>query len=157
MLGNELIAVISWLETRVRTKGYLWWRIIIPSTVWRRIRRPLSWRLTRDCGRSFYGIVLRTSQGTCDRIRGLTSWARDIGMLARAAKWSTWKCPHVRSVQYNKWQDRIYGRINERNTTIKTGATLAAAVSVRPFPKSRITMFCITNSRSYGPFSIYQC
>ena len=119
MLGNELIAVISWLETRVRTKGYLWWRIIIPSTVWRRIRRPLSWRLTRDCGRSFYGIVLRTSQGTCDRIRGLTSWARDIGMLARAAKWSTWKCPHVRSVPYNKWEDRIYGHINERNKTYK--------------------------------------
>ena len=119
MLGNELIAVTSWLETRILTKGYLWWRIIISSTVWRRIRRPLSWRLTRDCGRSFYGIVLRTSQGTRDRIRGLTSRARDIGMPARAAKWGTWKCLHVRSFPYNKWEDRIYGHINEGNKTYK--------------------------------------
>ena len=154
MFGNELIAVISRLETTVCTKGYLWWRIIIPSTVWRRIRSPLSWHLTRDCGRSFYGIVLRTSQGTCDRIRCLTSRARDIGMLARAAKWSTWKCPHVRSVPYNKWEDRIYGYINERNKTIKTGATLAAALICVcwSFPKSKVSIitFCITNNRN-GP------
>ena len=46
--------------------------------------------------------------------------------------------------------------MKERRPT-KTGATLAAAVYVRSFPKSRvrITMFCITNSRSYRPFSIY--
>ena len=106
-MKRAVMAITSWLETRVLTKGYLWWRIVVPSTVWRRIRRPLSWCLTRDCGRSFYGIVLRTSQGTFDRIRGLTSRARDIGMLARAAKWSTWKCLHVRSVPYNKWEDRI--------------------------------------------------
>ena len=118
---------LTWNESSY--KVYLWWRIIIPSTVWRRIRRPLSWRLTRDCGRSFYGIVLRTSQGTRDRIRGLTSRARDIGMPARAAKWGTWKCLHVRSFPYNKWEDRICGHINEGNKTIKTGATLAAALT----------------------------
>lgn len=74
-----------------RLSSNLWRRIIVPSTVWRSVRRPLTWRLTRDSGRSCYGIIFRASQRTRDRVGGFSSWARDDGVLTRAAQWSTCK------------------------------------------------------------------
>lgn len=65
--------------------------IIVTSAIWRSIWRPLPWCLTRDRGRSFYGVILWTSQRARDRIRCLPSWTRDNGMLARASERSSWK------------------------------------------------------------------